>query len=124
MRLVGEEEAAGLAEEAESWIRDNLGPDYAWPGNVRELSQCVSNVLIHRNYRPVTMAAPSAPLDTLAAEFLGAELSAEELLRRYCTLVFARTGSYVQAAERLGLDRRTVKGRVDPDLLARLRETR
>ena len=123
-RLVGEEEAAGLAEEAESWIRDNLVPDYAWPGNVRELSQCVSNVLIHRNYRPVATEVPSAPLDRLAAEFLGAELSAEEMLRRYCTLVFDRTGSYVQAAERLELDRRTVKGRVDPELLARLRESR
>ena len=124
LRLVGEEESAGLIEEAESWIRDNLGPDYAWPGNVRELSQCISNVLVHRNYRPVTAEEPSGPLETLAAEFLGAELSAEDLLRRYCTLVFARTGSYVQAADRLGLDRRTVKSRVDPELLGKLQALR
>jgi len=121
VRLVGEEEAPDLSCDAANWIRGNLGSDYAWPGNVRELSQCVSNVLIHRNYRPVTLEPAAGPLDALAAEFLGAKLTADEMLRRYCTLVFARTGSYVQAAERLGLDRRTVKSRVDPALLDRLR---
>ena len=44
-------------------------------------------------------------------------------MQRYCRLVFARTGSYVETARRLGLDRRTVKERVDPDLFARLRGT-
>ena len=39
----------------------------------------------------------------------------------YCTLAFARTGSYVKAAESLGLDRRTVKRRIDSELLAELR---
>jgi hypothetical protein len=48
-------------------------------------------------------------------------LPAEELLRRYCTLVYARTGSYEAAARRLGLDRRTVKAKVDRDLLEALR---
>jgi hypothetical protein len=42
-------------------------------------------------------------------------------LRRYCTLVFARTGSYQETARRLGLDRRTVKDKVDPAWLDRLR---
>jgi hypothetical protein len=47
--------------------------------------------------------------------------SADALLRRYCTLVFARTGSYQETARRLGLDRRTVKDKVDPAWLDRLR---
>src|SRR5207249_2391288 len=45
-RVAGDAEAAGLAEEAERWIRTHLGPDYPWPGNVRKLEQCVRNVLI------------------------------------------------------------------------------
>lgn len=48
-------------------------------------------------------------------------MSPEEVLRRYCTLVYARTGSYEEAARRLELDRRTVKSRVDSELLAALR---
>ena len=42
-----------------------------------------------------------------------AALSADELLRRYCTLVYADTGSYQETGRRLGLDRRTVREKVD-----------
>ena len=49
------------------------------------------------------------------------ELSADDLMRRYCTHVYARVGSYEEAARRLGLDRRTVKARIDSELLERLR---
>jgi len=48
-------------------------------------------------------------------------LSAEEVLRRYCTLVYADTGSYQETGRRLGLDRRTVREKVDPTLLDELR---
>jgi DNA-directed RNA polymerase specialized sigma24 family protein len=47
-------------------------------------------------------------------------VSAEELLRRYCTRVYAETGSYEETARRIGMDRRTVKSRVDRALLERL----
>lgn len=40
-------------------------------------------------------------------------MTADEVLRRYCSLVYAREGSYEGAARRLGLDRRTVKSKVD-----------
>ena len=43
-------------------------------------------------------------------------------MRRYCTLVYARSGSYEEAARRLGLDRRTVKARIDETLLERLKQ--
>jgi len=42
-------------------------------------------------------------------------------LRRYVTVVYSRTGSYEETARRLGLDRRTVKAKVDAALLGRLR---
>lgn len=56
----------------------------------------------------------------LASEVANTKLDAESLLRRYTTLVYLRTGSYVSAARRLGLDRRAVKARIDPEYLARL----
>ena len=112
-RLVGEVEAPALADDAERWIRENLDSGYAWPGNVRELSQCLSNVLIHKDYRPVDVAAgPLDARDALVASMLAGSLTAGDLLRGYCRIVYEHTGSYSSAAERLGLDRRTVKAKL------------
>jgi hypothetical protein len=47
-------------------------------------------------------------------------LTADELLRRYCTHVHALTGSYQETARRLGIDRRTVRAKVDRRLLTEL----
>src|SRR3989454_5274574 len=41
------------------------------------------------------------------------ELTADQLLARYCALVYAETRSYQETARRLSLDRRTVKSKVD-----------
>jgi hypothetical protein len=59
--------------------------------------------------------------EELGRTFLSGALTADEVLRRHCTLVFAETGNYVEAARRLGIDRRTVKERVDLALVKRLR---
>jgi len=115
-RAAGEAEADRLAAEVEAWILEHLGPDYPWPGNVRELEQCVRNILVRRHYTP--SARPAAP-DNGAVESLvkNGTLTAEELLRYYCTYVYAQTGSYQETARRLDLDRRTVRTRVDESLL-------
>ena len=118
-RVVGVEEAEPLAGELAEWVLRSLGRDYAWPGNVRELEQCVRNWLVRREYRPAAIAQPG-PERVLADAVARGELGADELLVRYCTLVYAREGSYERAARRLGLDRRTVKARVDPSLLVEL----
>ena len=39
------------------------------------------------------------------------------MLSAYCTVVYSQTGSYEAAARRLGLDRRTVKAKVDHAML-------
>lgn len=106
-----------LAIEAQNWIERHLGLDYAWPGNYRELEQCVRNVMIRGSYRPPTSraATPAAPSPERALLLAtdGAKLTADELLRRYCRLVFERTGSFEAAARALDLDRRTVKAKLD-----------
>jgi transcriptional regulator with AAA-type ATPase domain len=122
-RVVGEDEADEVATEAEAWIRTHLGPDYAWPGNVRELEQCLRNLVIRGHYRPRRAERAADPRWAFADAVVAGALDADQLLRRYCTLVYSETGSYTETARRLGLDRRTTRLKVDPVWLAALRGT-
>jgi hypothetical protein len=58
------------------------------------------------------------------AEARSGGLTASELISRYCTLVYSQTGSYEETARRLQLDRRTVKAKVNSELLAALQTTK
>ena len=78
---------------------------------MRELEQCVRNVLIRGEYRPAT-GGDGRPAENMAAALRAGALTADELLSRYCALVYAETRSYQETARRLGLDRRTVKSKV------------
>jgi transcriptional regulator with AAA-type ATPase domain len=121
-RRVAGDAAETLARSVIEWVQRNLGTGYAWPGNYRELDQCVKNILIRHDYKPLR-APPAEALNQAAqaaADFTAGRLTAEELLSRYCTLVYRQTGSYEETARRVGLDRRTVKSKVDRELLARL----
>ncbi len=120
-RLVGDE-APAVAEEVMVSIATHLGVNYAWPGNIRELEQCVRNVLVRKEYRPAAQARPegSDPMKALWAAFTAGELTADAVLRAYCTIVYARTGSYDATARQIALDRRTVKAKVDEAFLAEL----
>lgn len=112
-RAIGAE-GDSLASEVLAWIDAKLGRDYAWPGNIRELEQCLRNVLVRRSYTPATPQPDrTGPHDQLTAEILSGALTADELLRRYCLLVFAATGSYEATAKKLKLDWRTVRARVE-----------
>jgi transcriptional regulator with AAA-type ATPase domain len=120
-RRIAGPEAEELAGEVMRWIEQNLGTEYAWPGNYRELEQCVKNVLIRRNYRPSRAAGADDPVEEFASEARAGRLTADELLTRYVTIVYARAGSYEETARRLKLDRRTVKAKVDERLLKRMK---
>jgi DNA-binding NtrC family response regulator len=122
-QIAGEEEAVALSGEVMKLIREDLGEEYPWPGNIRELAQCVRNVLVRREYRPpqVPAAAPGAREEFLRGAGAGA-FTAGQLLSGYVTLVYAETGTYEETARRLELDRRTVKARLDRELLAALRD--
>ena len=117
-RLIGDE-AVSLTEEAVSYIEQHIGMTYAWPGNVRELEQCVRNILIRGEYQARRQSG--SPERELTRQFAEGSLTVDELIGRYCTLVYAQTGSYQETARRLGVDRRTIKTRVDPQLLESLR---
>jgi hypothetical protein len=110
-RVVGPE-AQELGGEVIDWINRNLGSAYPWPGNYRELEQCLKNVLIRRDYRPSQPAAEDAAT-ALEQDLRTGRLTAEQLLSRYCAIVYRQTGSYEETARRLQLDRRTVKSKID-----------
>ncbi len=115
-RVAGDGAAAAdglpaLADEVCEVIARDLGQGYGWPGNFRELEQCVRNVLIRRRYDPPRAAADSAA--SLAEAIRAGSLTADQLLGRYCAIVYAQEGeNYEATGRRLGLDRRTVKAKV------------
>lgn len=110
-----------MTAEVVMWIESQLGSDYNWPGNFRELEQCVRNVMIRGSYTPLHAAAKGGASNEASAESLsqlmrqlvGFDLTAEALVTRYTAQMYDHTGSYEGAARRLGLDRRTVKAKVD-----------
>jgi Sigma-54 interaction domain len=110
-RIAGPD-AEELAQEVEAWIETNLGRDYPWPGNIRELEQCVRNCLVRGSYEPPRTAPPTNSERAWLAMAEGGELSADDLVGHYCRWVYRQIGTYQGAAERIGLDRRTVKRRV------------
>lgn len=115
------EDAAEIARSARRFIEEHLGLDYPWPGNVRELEQCVLNVAVRGVYRGRARVTDPSRAAELGKAFTDATLDVERLLDVYCTLGYAKTGSFSEAGRRLGIDRRTIKTRLDRDLLARLR---
>jgi DNA-binding NtrC family response regulator len=115
-RMIGLVETPHVVDETVSWIEKHLGRQYTWPGNFRELEQCVRNVLVREEYLPVELPARGVH-EELAREIRSGALTAEELLRRYCSLIHAQTDNIEETARRLDLDRRTVKARIDPALV-------
>ncbi|MCC5806425.1 MAG: sigma-54-dependent Fis family transcriptional regulator [Opitutales bacterium] len=112
-RVAGEGDVDELADEAARWIRNHLGAAYAWPGNFRELEQCVRNIAIRGDYRPLAAGGGTVEDGDDIHGFREGSLSMEAMQRAYCRRVYRAAGSYGAAAHRLGVDRRTVRRYVE-----------
>lgn len=106
------DDAQGLTDQVVNWIEKNLGPDYPWSGNIRELEQCVSGIMIRGDYLPTgnTLSKPAFPRWMHNA--VTGSLTADQLLQHYCCWVYQSEGTYERVAQRLGIDRRTVKAKM------------
>jgi transcriptional regulator with PAS, ATPase and Fis domain len=112
-RAVGDE-AERCFPEVRDWIAGHLPAGYLWPGNYRELEQCVRNVIIRRSYQPMAQqGGTEASNDPYLRRLKGGELTMDELTSYYAALVYGKTSSYEETARRLGVDRRTVKAKVE-----------
>ena len=94
-------------------LKQQIPSGYPWPGNVRELEQSVRRILLKRDYEGDKILAGETEANQLDEAFLKADMSAQELLGKYCKILYANLGTYEAVAKRTGLDRRTVKKHVD-----------
>ncbi len=120
-KIAGVDEADQLTEEVITWIDKELPPGYHWPGNFRELEQCVRNILIHKDYQPQNLDYKARnESGEVALNPENTNLTADQLLRRHATKIYAQTRNYEETARQLKLDRRTVKKYIDTALLEKL----
>jgi len=118
-RVAGQDEAEPLADEVMCAIEVSPGLDYRWPGNFRELEQCVRSVMLRGSYHS---SAPSTgdARQRIAHGILSGNFTADDLLRNYCTLLYAVSRNYNDVAKKLQLDWRTVRAKIDEALLREL----
>ncbi len=113
-RLAGDD-GDSLAEQTIGWIQQNLDEGYPWSGNIRELEQCVGSVMIRNEYIPsdASRQSESDAGPRWMSELRRGTLTVDELLQHYCSWVYDKTGSYEASARQLGIDRRTVKSKIE-----------
>jgi transcriptional regulator with AAA-type ATPase domain len=107
-RLTGEP-SPETAQMVGGLLASSLGPDYGWPGNVRELEQAVRRILLTRYYQGDRKPVAPDLCGKLQSGIADGLLDADALLSGYCRLLYQRLGTYEAVANRVNLDRRTVK---------------
>ncbi len=110
---IGGEQASELAASIMEALERDLPRGYRWPGNVRELEQAVRRILLTGRYAGDIAEAATNEEELLAEKLHGGGLTAEELLARYCALLYRRLGTYAAVARRTGLDPRTSRKYVE-----------
>lgn len=115
-RMVPESEAEALEGEVSEYIQQHLS-QHSWPGNVRELEQCIRSLVVHGIYVP-ERAQNESRAARLGQRMIDGFYSYDDLSDLYVTLAHQRFGNYSETARQLELDRRTVRTKVRPELLA------
>jgi DNA-binding NtrC family response regulator len=113
-------EVDSIVDGVVEWIGSNLEAGYCWPGNFRELEQCVRNLMIRNHYQPPGMGERERaehPNETFVRSVSEGSLTSDGLLAEYYALVLRRTGSLTAASKQLGIDWRTLKKRIGPEIL-------
>jgi hypothetical protein len=109
VRRISGGEQADLVSIVLEALRRDLPRDYAWPGNVRELEQAVRRILLTGRYAIERGSAAANAEQDLPDLVRAGQLSARDLLGRYCAMLHRQLGSYAEVAARTGLDRRTAR---------------
>lgn len=94
-------------------LRQQISPDYRWPGNVRELEQCVRRILLKQEYEGDRILQGNRGSETFDEILRQEEFTAQQLVGRYCKVLYEKLGTYEAVAKRTELDRRTVKKYID-----------
>jgi two-component system, NtrC family, response regulator HydG len=100
-------EAPELAARVLEALERGLPRGYPWPGNVRELEQAVRRVLLTGSYTAQSAGGTLSKEAALVEKLRAGTLPADELLARYCGMLYRRLGSYAEVARVTGLDPRT-----------------
>jgi DNA-binding NtrC family response regulator len=112
IRIAGEQ-AVGLTGTLLETLERDLPRGYRWPGNVRELEQAVRRILLTGRYAGESGAPAPSEEEALADKLRAGQLTADELLSRYCALLYRRLGTYAEVARQTGLDPRTSRKYVE-----------
>jgi sigma-54 specific flagellar transcriptional regulator A len=107
-RMTGAQNAT-LTDKILTALHRDLSPEYPWPGNVRELEQAVRRILLTGRYNGDLAPVAGGAEEDLVQHLRAGTIGAEEMLGRYCALLYERHGTYEDVARRTGLDRRTAK---------------
>jgi transcriptional regulator with GAF, ATPase, and Fis domain len=105
-KIAGSKEKENLTTEVTTWIKKSMPENYSWPGNFRELEQCVRNVMVHGEYR-AQKEAPSTESEEASANVTTPTLN--QWIQTLVNREYAKTPNLAQVADRLQVDRRTVK---------------
>ena len=90
-------------------IDKKLSRHYSWPGNVRELEQAIRRIILTGSYEGEKIFQETDKTKLFIREIQSSSLNADELLARYCGMLYDQHGTYEEVARLTGLDRRTVK---------------
>jgi DNA-binding NtrC family response regulator len=107
-RMTGES-SPEISQMVCSLLHSSVGAGYGRPGNVRELEQAVRRILLTGHYQGDQRNVAPDQYTKLQIGITDGTLDAETLISGYCKLMYQRLGTYEAVANRLNLDRRTVK---------------